>query len=330
MRYAETAGHEFDYEIPNAFRYRDYLIRAFNLDVPYDQLVVEHISGDALQRPRRHLVEGFNESAIGAGFHALGEGVHSPVDIREEQMRRIDNQLDVLSKTFLGLTLACARCHDHKFDPIMAQDYYAMAGYLVSSRHQQAFIDPPERIGSFVKRLRAAREKVIGILRECLDQLPERARQQAAAIAASTPAAGAHAALPPPVDSHEQVLANFDRDDFHGWFVTGDAFGQRPSRAGDIRFFRKGIATHLASIAPGLAHSGMVSNRLQGVLRSRSFTIESCTAAAWSRTGFKASCGRGHSRSNHGLSTSWQAATAGGSAWSSTDSRRSVRRFTAA
>ena len=56
MRYAETAGHEFDYEIPNAFRYRDYVIRAFNLDVPYDQLVIEHISGDALERPRRHPV----------------------------------------------------------------------------------------------------------------------------------------------------------------------------------------------------------------------------------------------------------------------------------
>ena len=154
VRYAETAGHEFDYDIPNAFRYRDYLIRAFNLDVPYDQLVVEHISGDALESPRRHPVEGYNESVIGAGFFALGEGTHSPVDIREEQMRRIDNQLDVFSKTFLGLTLACARCHDHKFDPITTKDYYALAGYLVSSRHQQAFIDAPERIGKSRERPR--------------------------------------------------------------------------------------------------------------------------------------------------------------------------------
>ncbi len=117
VRYAETAGHEFDYEIPNAFRYRDYVIRAFNLDVPYDQLVIEHTGGDALENPRRHPVEGFNESILGSGFFTLGEGTHSPVDIREEQMRRVDNQLDVFSKTFLGLTLACARCHDHKFDP---------------------------------------------------------------------------------------------------------------------------------------------------------------------------------------------------------------------
>ena len=182
MRYAETAGHEFDYDIPNAFRYRDYLIRAFNLDVPYDQFVVEHISGDALESPRRHPVEGFNESAIATGFYVLGEGTHSPVDIREEQMRRIDNQLDVLSKTFLGLTLACARCHDHKFDPITAKDYYALAGYLVSSRHQQAFIDPPDRIGKFANGIRDVKKQIAAIMVDAGDQLPQPLRSQAATL----------------------------------------------------------------------------------------------------------------------------------------------------
>ena len=65
------------------------------------------------------------------------------MDVREDEMRRIDNQIDVISKTFLGLTVACARCHDHKFDPIRSKDYYALAGFLQSSRYQQAFIDPP-------------------------------------------------------------------------------------------------------------------------------------------------------------------------------------------
>ena len=102
----------------NAFRYRDYVIRAFNADLPYDQFVTEHIAGDLLDSPRRHPADGYNESILGTGFYFLGEGTHSPVDVREEQMRRIDNQIDVLSKTFLGLTVACARCHDHKFDPI--------------------------------------------------------------------------------------------------------------------------------------------------------------------------------------------------------------------
>ena len=185
VRYAETAGHEFDYEIPNAFRYRDYMIRALNLDVPYDQLVIEHTGGDALENPRRHPVEGFNESILGAGFFTLGEGTHSPVDIREEQMRRIDNQIDVFSKTFLGLTLACARCHDHKFDPITTKDYYALAGYLVSSRHQQAFIDAPDRIGSLAKDIRKLKEKLMAVLAEARAALPQSLRAQAEALSAS-------------------------------------------------------------------------------------------------------------------------------------------------
>ncbi len=275
VRYAETAGHEFDYEIPNAFRYRDYVIRAFNIDVPYDQFVIEHISGDALERPRRHPIEGFNESAIGAGFFVLGEGTHSPVDIREEQMRRIDNQLDVLSKTFLGLTLACARCHDHKFDPITSQDYYAMAGHLASSRHQQAFLDAPDRIGRFVKGLHAASGKVIAILREAQHQLPEHLRLHAAVFTGSTPPGSSPMpAVASPV-AQENLFASFDGNDFDGWFITGDAFGERPTRTGDVRFDHQNSGARLVAIAPGLAHSSMVSNSLQGVLRSRSFTIES-------------------------------------------------------
>src|SRR5208283_3039010 len=113
----------FDYDIPNAFRYRDYVIRAFNLDLPYTQFVTEQIAGDLVEVPRRHAARGFNESILGTGFYSLGEGTHSPVDLRDEEMRRVDNQIDVISKTFLGLTVACARCHDHKFDPITNADY---------------------------------------------------------------------------------------------------------------------------------------------------------------------------------------------------------------
>ena len=75
----------------------------------------------------------------------MHEGKQTPVDIRQEQADRIDNQIDVLGKAFLGQTIACARCHDHKFDAITTRDYYALAGYLKSSRYQQAFLDPPER-----------------------------------------------------------------------------------------------------------------------------------------------------------------------------------------
>ena len=136
VRYAETRGHEFDYVIPNAYQYRDYVIRAFNADVPYDQFVTEHVAGDLLDQPRLHPTEGFNESILGTGFWFLGEEVHSPVDIRQDEADRFDNRIDVLTKTFLGLTVSCARCHDHKFDAISTKDYYSLFGFLESSSYR--------------------------------------------------------------------------------------------------------------------------------------------------------------------------------------------------
>ncbi len=134
MRYADTMGHEFDFPISGSWHYRDYLIRAFNADVPYNQLVREHLAGDLLESPRRHPEENFNESVLGTGFFFLGEGKHSPVSTREEEMIRIDNAIDVISKSFVALTVSCARCHDHKFDNIPTTDFYAMYGMLESTR----------------------------------------------------------------------------------------------------------------------------------------------------------------------------------------------------
>jgi cytochrome c553 len=256
VRYAETAGHEFDYDIPNAYRYRDYVIRALNPDLPYDRFLVEHLAGDLLECPRRHPVEGYNESIIATGFFHLGEGVHSPVDVREEEVRRIDNQIDVMSKAFLGLTVACARCHDHKFDPIASRDYYALAGFLRSSRFQQAFIDPPDRIGEPVRRLIEARDAIRGMLDDDWK---------------STPVGGRS----PPLQKDEVVFEDFNRDDYGDWHVTGNAFGDRPSADGDVRLKVSASSARLERVKGGLAHSGLVSNRLQGVLRSRTFAIES-------------------------------------------------------
>jgi hypothetical protein len=137
VRYAESRGHEFEPQIPNAWQYRDYVIRALNADVPYDQFLTEHIAGDLVEKPRLSAAGGFNESILGTGFWFLGEEVHSPVDIRQDEMDRLDNRIDVMSKTFLGLTVACARCHDHKFDAISQRDYYALAGFLISSGYRQ-------------------------------------------------------------------------------------------------------------------------------------------------------------------------------------------------
>ena len=107
FRYAESRGHEFDANTPNAFRYRDYLIRALNADVPYDQFVTEHIAGDLLEEPRSHPDTGANESILATGFWFLGEWIHSPVDTRQDEADRFDNMIGVFSKSFLGLTVAC-------------------------------------------------------------------------------------------------------------------------------------------------------------------------------------------------------------------------------
>lgn len=157
-RYAETCGHEFDYPIPHAFQYRDYLVRAFNQDVKFDQFIKEHLAGDLLAQPRLHPTEKYNESVIGTGFLFFGESTHAPVDVRANEAGHIDNRIDVISKSFLGLTVACARCHDHKFDAISAKDYYAMFGFLKSSRRQLAMLDPKGHNEKIAQQIRAKRE----------------------------------------------------------------------------------------------------------------------------------------------------------------------------
>ena len=157
VRYGDSRGHEFDPIIPNAYQYRDYVIRALNADVPYDQFVKEHLAGDLLTPPRRNSTEGFNESLIGSGFWFLGEEVHSPVDIRQDQADRYDNRIDVMTKTLLGLTVACARCHDHKFDAISQKDYYSLYGFLSSSNYRLARFDGDDRNATVEDELARAR-----------------------------------------------------------------------------------------------------------------------------------------------------------------------------
>ena len=111
VRYADTYGHEFDYPIDHSYRYRDYLIRAFNTDLPYNDLVVEHIAGDLLDDPRRHPTDAFNESIQGTGFWFFHEATHAPTDVLGNEADIMDNQIDVFGKAFLGLTVSCARCH---------------------------------------------------------------------------------------------------------------------------------------------------------------------------------------------------------------------------
>ena len=124
IRFTDSHGSEGDPSIPFTYRYRDYLIRAFNQDISYMQLVREHIAGDLLENPRFNPEATLNESLIGAGHYRFVPHGFSPVDPVAEMLTFNDNQVDVVSKAFLGLTISCARCHNHKFDAISQADYY--------------------------------------------------------------------------------------------------------------------------------------------------------------------------------------------------------------
>jgi len=145
VRYAESHGSEGDPEIPGAFQYRDYLIRAFNADVPLDQLIREHLAGDLLPNPRLS-TSGINESRIGPAHLRMVEHGFQPVDTLDDQIKAVDNQIDVVTKAFQGLTVSCARCHDHKFDAISQRDYTALYGIFSSVRPAQVPIDSDERL----------------------------------------------------------------------------------------------------------------------------------------------------------------------------------------
>ena len=111
VRFSETHGNEWNYEVHHAWRYRDYLIRAFNDDVPYDQFVREHIAGDLLPKPRWNRQEKFNESIIGTAFYRFGEVNHDDcISLRQIGYDLADNQIDTLTKAF--------QAHDGRLCPL--------------------------------------------------------------------------------------------------------------------------------------------------------------------------------------------------------------------
>ena len=160
VRYADTHGSEGDPAIPQSWRYRDYLIHAFNTDVPYDQFIREQLAGDLLKSPRINPQEQLNESALGTGHFRMIEHGFQPVDTIDEQVRNVDNQIDVVSKTFLGLTVSCARCHDHKFDAISQADFYAFYGIFASTRPGQVTVDSPALLGQHHERLTELKQAI--------------------------------------------------------------------------------------------------------------------------------------------------------------------------
>ena len=173
IRYAESHGSEGDPNIDNAWHHRDYLIRAFNADVPYDQLVREHVAGDLLPAPRLNKELGFNESLIATAHWRMVFHGFAPTDALDEKVRFTDDQINSFSKAFLGLTISCARCHDHKFDAISQKDYYALFGILGSCRPGRFAINLPEKLTENKAELQQIKKSIReAVAQDWLEELP--------------------------------------------------------------------------------------------------------------------------------------------------------------
>lgn len=267
VRYAETKGHEFDYVIQGAWRYRDYLIRAFNADVPYDQLVREQLAGDLLPKPRVHPEDGTNESVLGTLFYTLGEGTHSPVDTRKDESDRIDNMIDVTTKAFQGLTVSCAKCHDHKFDPIPTADYYALYGILESTRFSpvsatttvmvEQTLEETNRLKAFIRKEFTEKwQESIKVENTGNDE--KRFPVQLTSNVTQSPFSA-------------EILGDFRGQELSGWKSDGRAFGNKTTLGNPIFHPEK---KELIQLDEGRASSKFYGLGIFGALRSPNFVVD--------------------------------------------------------
>ena len=304
IRYAESHGSEGDPRIDGAHYYRDYLIRAFNDDVPYDQLVREHIAGDLLEKPRLNHELAINESQLATAHWRMVFHGFAPTDALEEKMRFTDDAIDVYSKAFLGLTVSCARCHDHKFDAISQADYYALFGVLGSTRPGRAAIDTPERLSLHRKRL----ERLKGKMRHAiasdwlasLDQFGDRwnaVAKQAGKTNAKRTLVGMYAQLQDAADpahvwqrhvnEQRQTVGAAKRSrqgsvrhwnlsiesDHKAWFSYGNGTADRVSSAGEFAIEVTGEAVLQGIFSAGV-YSHLISDKHAAILTSPDFTLE--------------------------------------------------------
>jgi mono/diheme cytochrome c family protein len=143
VRYADSGGYETDIYFKNAWRYRDYVVKSFNDDKPYDRFVQEQIAGDEMWPGNLDLSGTYDlpkeklqslEARIATGLYTFGPEVHeSNMDAEKLQYEKLTDWVDTTSSAFLGLTFGCARCHDHKFDPISQRDYYRLGAIFAYS-----------------------------------------------------------------------------------------------------------------------------------------------------------------------------------------------------
>ncbi len=312
VRYADSHGSEGDPSVPEAWQYRDYLVRALNADTPYDQLVREHLAGDLIERPRIGVDGTVNESILGTAHLRIGELGYQPVDPWEERVKWTDNQIDVFSKAFQGLTVACARCHDHKFDAISQDDYYALFGVLYGARPTMRAIDSPKALQRHVDAMGALKaqvrkgvatewitvgETLAARLREATDDAVGRAIEEAACDESSplSPWLGMRDLEAAEFrDSWTKLQADWDREvairrefnerhferfwdlggeDYARWVSHGTGASEEPSPPGEFAILHEGEQV-LAGIYPGGAYTHLLSTKHPGVLQSQRFEVD--------------------------------------------------------
>lgn len=288
IRYSESHGSEGDPDTPYAWRYRDYLIRAFNRDVPYDQLIREHLAGDLLANPRYDAEQGVNESLLGLSHLRMVEHGFQPVDPWEDRVKWTDNQIDVFSKAFQGLTISCARCHDHKFDAIAQKDYYALFGVFAGARPTQIAIDTPERLQRNAEELRDLKPRI----RQALAEIWKREADswQAKPELGSDPASPLHplsldavryAAWLREARAEQQARREFNSKNFSTqWILPRDlgtwprqGAGVQAAEAGEFSIAVEGDAAIHGIYPPGV-YSHLLSDKHGAVITSPRFRIE--------------------------------------------------------
>jgi Protein of unknown function (DUF1553)/Protein of unknown function (DUF1549)/Planctomycete cytochrome C len=174
-RYGEDQAHTFQAQLyPAGFRYRDWVVGAFNKDLPYDEFIREQIAADLLDGP------GLDERLPALGFFACGPVYYGD----RKKFDQLDDRIDTLTRGFLGLTVACARCHDHKFDPIPTQDYYALAGVFASTDYAEKPLAPPAAVDGYQKAVAALERQ-----RKAIDQFLGTEKAQLAKAAGAKGAA---------------------------------------------------------------------------------------------------------------------------------------------
>ena len=161
VRYTDTYGYEWDVPAKGSHEYRDYLIRAFNGDVGYDQFLREQLAGDLLAQPRVDAELQINESLIGPMFYHLGEHRHgSSLDANGVHQEMVNNKIDAFSKVFLATTVACARCHDHKLEAVSQRDYYALGAVFITPRWTSRSVDAPGKNDAAIAKLKELRAAI--------------------------------------------------------------------------------------------------------------------------------------------------------------------------